>query len=126
VPERDAVRLAMSIAGIDAEPLQEWTGASPADGFLRNLAYEAHEDVLLAYDAARFPGLTALPSERPDWILFGDDCSHIRVASVNNTPLEQTVGVDLIYLSAHRGRYFCPRSVQADEEGWPGPLVLPQ
>jgi len=97
VLERDAVRLAMSIAGVDAEPLQEWTGSSPADGFLPNLAYEAHEDVLLAYDAARFAGLTALPSERPDWILFGDGRNHIRVASVNNTPLEQTLGVDLIY-----------------------------
>lgn len=95
--ERDAARLAMSIAGVDTEPLEDWQPPTPPGGFLSGLAYQPHEDVLLAYDAARFPNWSALPSDRPDWLVFGDGRSHIRVGSVNNTSLENTLGVDLIY-----------------------------
>ncbi|GAA0905313.1 hypothetical protein [Virgisporangium aurantiacum] len=95
--ERDAVRLALSIAGADTDALADWQPPTTPGGFLPGLGYEPHEDVLLAYDAARFPNWSVLPSDRPDWLVFGDGTSHIRVGSVNNTSLENTLGVDLIY-----------------------------
>lgn len=96
VMERDAVRLAMSIAGLDPSPLQEWNGLS-RNGFLASLAYSTPEDVLVSHDASRFPDWTAEPGGRPDWIAYGDGQNHMRIGNVNKTKLENTLGVDLIY-----------------------------
>lgn len=94
--ERDAARLALSIAGVDPGPLQEWGGPND-EGFLASLAYETPEDVLVSHDATRFPDWTARPGGRPDWISFSDGENHIRIGNVNKTKLENTLGVDLIY-----------------------------
>jgi len=99
VLERDAAHLALSIAGIDPGPLQEWAGID-TEGFLASLAprvYEAHEDALLHHDSTRLPDWQLLLGERPDWLTFTNGREHIRVGNVNLTPLENTLGVDLIY-----------------------------
>jgi hypothetical protein len=96
VLERDAVRAALSIAGLGVEPLQEWSGTNPR-GFLASLKYQPSEDVLVAHDAVRFPDWDVLPGGRPDWTVFSNGRSHMRVGNVNRTSLEHTLGVDLIY-----------------------------
>lgn len=96
VLERDAARLALSIAGVDSRPLQEWNGHDD-EGFLASLAYEAPEDVLVSHDATRFPDSDARPGGRPDWITFSSGQNVVTVGNVNKTKLENTLGVDLIY-----------------------------
>jgi len=94
--ERDAVRVALSIAGVNVNSLDEWERAGDS-GFLANLAYETPEDMLVPHDAARFPDWDALPGGRPDWIDFTNGKNHVRVGNVNHTKLENVLGVDLIY-----------------------------
>lgn len=96
VLERDAARLAMSIAGLDAANLNRVAGIS-AGGFLSSLAYETPEDAMVSHDAARFPEWITRPGGRPDWHTFTDGDSHLRIGNVNKTKLENVLGVDLIY-----------------------------
>lgn len=93
--ERDAVRVALAIAGIE-DVDAEWMG-NPGEGYLAGLAYAPSEDALLAYDASRFPDWNILGGKRPDWAVFTDGRRHLRVGNVNRTPLEHVLGVDLIY-----------------------------
>lgn len=94
--ERDAAKLALSIAGLGDNGLQAWNGRNE-DGFLASLAYEPPEDALLAHDATRFPQWAARAGGRPDWITFTNGVHHMRIGNVNRTRLEHVLGVDLIY-----------------------------
>lgn len=94
--ERDAVQVALSIAGLRNQSAFEWHGDTDG-GFLSRIAYDTPEDLLVPHDASRFPGWEALPGGRPDWIDFSDGESHIRIGNVNHTKLEMVLGVDLIY-----------------------------
>lgn len=94
--ERDAVHLALSVAGMPTDALRDWRGEQ-SEGFLAGLSYDTPEDVLLGHDAIRLPSWRALPSERPDWLIFTDGEQRIRIGNVNRTKLENVLGVDLIY-----------------------------
>lgn len=96
VLERDAARLAMSIAGLDTSKLTRVADIG-VGGFLSSLAYETPEDAMVSHDAARFPQWVARPGGRPDWHTFTDGDSHLRIGNVNKTRLENVLGVDLIY-----------------------------
>lgn len=96
--ERDAVKLALSIAGLSTDVLSEWSGPD-STGFLSALPQRrgALEDVVIAHDSARFSNWEALSGEMLDWINFSDGQQHVRVGNVNRTRLENVLGVDLIY-----------------------------
>jgi hypothetical protein len=94
--ERDAVHVALSIAGFDVDDAETWNG-DIAGGYLSRLAYEPREEVLSGYDASRFPDWSPMPSSRADWTIFTDGRHHMRVGNVNATKLERILGVDLIY-----------------------------
>jgi hypothetical protein len=96
VMERDAARLALSIAGIDTAGLNNLDQVT-TEGFLSSLAYETPEDAMVSHDAGRFPDWVARPGGRPDWHTFSDGDSHLRIGNVNKTKLENVLGVDLIY-----------------------------
>jgi len=75
------------------------TARCPA-GFLASLslpAYDVPEDVLIGHDSTRLPDWEPWPAERPDWLTFSNGREHIRIGNVNRTPLENTLGIDLIY-----------------------------
>ncbi len=93
--ERDAVRLALNIAGLDVDLDSDWVGEG--SNYLASLAYEPREDVMAAFDASRFPDFVPLPGGRPDWMTFTDGERHLRIANVDSTSLETRLGVDLIY-----------------------------
>jgi hypothetical protein len=102
--ERDAVHLALTIAGFDFDDTGRWD-ADAAGGYLARLAYPPREESLSGYDATRFPGWQPLPGSRPDWRLFTDGRHHLRVGNVNATPLERVLGVDLIYRHLGSGTF---------------------
>lgn len=94
--ERDAVRMALSIVGLEVDIDAGWNGLA-GNGYLDSLAYSPREEVLIAHDAVRFPGWQSLPGGDPDWIQFSDGARHLRIANVDATPLERRLGVDLLY-----------------------------
>lgn len=93
--ERDATHLALRIAGIDVDPDDSWNDT--ASTYLSSLAYAPRESALLAHDAVRFGEFELAGGERPDWQVFTDGQVSLRIANVDKTPLEETLGVDLIY-----------------------------
>lgn len=93
--ERDATHLALRIAGIDVDPDDLWTDA--ASSYLSSLAYAPRESALLGHDANRFGDFELSGGTRPDWQEFTDGQVTLRIANVDKTPLEETLGVDLIY-----------------------------
>jgi hypothetical protein len=94
--ERDAVHLALAIAGFDFDDSGRWD-ADAVGGYLDRLRYAPREQSLSGYDALRFPDWQSLPSSRPDWAEFTDGRHKLRVGNVNDGPLERRLGVDLIY-----------------------------
>jgi hypothetical protein len=93
--ERDATHLALRIAGIDADPDDWWNDT--ASTYLSSLAYSPRESALLEHDAIRFGDFELSGGTRPDWQEFTDGQVSLRIANVDKTPLEETLGVDLIY-----------------------------
>lgn len=93
--ERDATHLALRIAGIDVDPDDWWNDT--ATSYLSSLGYAARESALLGHDATRFGDFELSGGIRPDWLEFTDGQVSLRIANVDKTPLEETLGVDLIY-----------------------------
>jgi len=96
VLERDAVRLAFSIVGLNVDIGPGWTGLN-GNSYLDSLAYTPREEILIAHDAVRFPGWKAMPGSEPDWLRFSDGRRHLRIGNIDATPLERRLGVDLVY-----------------------------
>lgn len=96
--QRDAVRLALSIAGIESDVNldESWSGFA-GGSYLDNLSYEPRERALVNYDAVRFPDWQLQSGGDPDWLIFSDGEQHLRIGNVDSTPLEEVLGVDLIY-----------------------------
>lgn len=85
----------LRIAGIDVDPDDWWNDT--ASTYLSSLAYAPRESALLGHDATRFGDFELTGGTRPDWQEFTDWQVSLRVANVDKTPLEETLGVDLIY-----------------------------
>lgn len=94
--ERDAVKLALALAGFNLDDADR-LNVDAVGGYLARLEYQPREESLSGYDATRFPGWEPLPGTRTDWTEFTDGRHYVRVWNVNNTKLEHTLGVDLIY-----------------------------
>jgi hypothetical protein len=96
--ERDAYGLVLSIAGMErAEILSGWTD-NPRVPFLEGLAeFRVTEDNLIAHDAQVFGDWDRLRSSIIGITSFHKGGRELIVVNANRTPIEQTLGVDLLY-----------------------------
>jgi hypothetical protein len=103
--ERDAVRVALRIGGLDDRLLlQSWMEPSnPTMPFLAGLSDSPPEAALLDHDARTVPGLALLPGFRADIHMFQGAGRTLEVTNVNATAVEAALGTDLIYY-AHQTR----------------------
>ncbi|ODB75124.1 hypothetical protein DLJ60_22755 [Micromonospora chalcea] len=101
--ERDAVSLAIDLAGIAAPDDLLYT---PGDGLDSSTAFGAtfnplyvmdNEDDLLAEDLRRFDPHNQLQMRSASVARFTSDRFALTVMNVNRKPLEQALGVDLVY-----------------------------
>jgi hypothetical protein len=102
--ERDAVQLAVDLAGIS--PPEEMvrplgTGAS-SDTLALTSAFDDYfvtdiEDDLIAEDLRRFDPRGTLELRRASVARFQDDDFSLTIMNVNRKPLEKVLGVDLVY-----------------------------
>jgi hypothetical protein len=97
--ERDAVRVALRIGGLDDRLLlQSWMEpSSPTMPFLAGLSDSPPEAALLDHDARTVPGLALLPGFRADIHMFQGAGRTLEVTNVNATAVEAALGTDLIY-----------------------------
>jgi hypothetical protein len=98
--EKDAVGLAMSIAGLDRRPLVRWEAPESPRSFLEGLAeYRVSEDTAIAHDLLSLPGFEQIASGATGAAVFSDGRRRVTVVNVNRQPLERTLGVDLVYVN---------------------------
>lgn len=104
--EQDAVGLSLSLAGLDRDPLEQWTPPDEPAPFLAGLEHtELREDQLLINDMQVFGDWRRM---RANGLYSEFSDSHGRrltLLNVNRHPLETVLGVDLIYFS-HRHQAF--------------------
>lgn len=97
--ERDAVQLATRFAGVeDMRVLRTWVPSDDPAPFLANLeGATVREDTILQNDMNVFGDWERLDQYQTGAVLFGKGRHRLTVVNVNRTPLEETLGVDLIY-----------------------------
>lgn len=97
--EKDAISLAMRIAGIDTSILKEWlpskTDKAP---FLKGLSRASlREDSMIIHDNQKFGNWAPSDHDQSGAIRFHSNDNLVTIMNVNRTPIEKTLGVDLLY-----------------------------
>jgi hypothetical protein len=88
------------MAGIGREALGEWELTEQQPSFLAGLERRpVSENTLINHDISRFPGLLAAESWHVDWHVFNGSRRQLFVMNANMEPLEETLGVDVIYFN---------------------------
>jgi hypothetical protein len=96
--EKDAVGVALSVAGIDRSPLAAWQPVESAP-FVTGLTMgEIREDVMVIHDATRAPGWAKTDEPYIGVTQFSDHKGNaLTVMNVNRHKVEEITGVDLLY-----------------------------
>ena len=96
--ERDAVGLALTIAGMSRdEVMSDWDGDTEAP-FLRGLSeFRVYEDAAILHDTTVFGNWKGLASSVIGIARFEERGRHMTIVNANRTPIEKTLGCDLIY-----------------------------
>lgn len=97
--ERDAVGLAMDLASIPLrDTLPPVDASAPERGFLRNLENVVlREDAIVDHDATVFDGWDLGGRVSTGIARFVDGDHELVVMNANRTPIENVLGVDLVY-----------------------------
>jgi hypothetical protein len=97
--QKDALALCMSIAGIDREQLGKWEPpVDEPESFLDGLdEIRLREDAMVASDLNKIPGFNILHTKPFGAVVFQNEITRLTVAIANHLPLEQQLGVDLLY-----------------------------
>ncbi|WP_197041902.1 hypothetical protein [Sandarakinorhabdus oryzae] len=101
--QKESVAIAMSIAGIDKRQLADWQPPADMDAstsYLDGLdAFRAREDAMVIADLRRMPGFDQVREMTHGSAVFENDFSRLTVTIANHLPLEEQLGVDLIYFN---------------------------
>jgi hypothetical protein len=96
--EKDAVGLALDFQGIEREDLLGWSPDARPESFLRGLNQAVlREDQILNHDLGVFSDWDIVDRSAVGAVFFGRNGAEVTVVNVNRTPVEQTLGVDLVY-----------------------------
>ena len=99
--EKDAINLALRFAGIGTAQLKEWMPSKDKDvPFLQGLSeVRLREDTMINYDWQIFGNWRPMTKDKVGSITFENNThtDRITIMNVNRTPIEETLGVDLIY-----------------------------
>lgn len=96
--ERDGLGLLLDIAGVGRSTLRQWREVPAGVPFLNGMPETpALEDHLIAHDVERFGGWTNAATDDVAWRVFSDGRRRLFVMSANRTPVERTLGVDVVY-----------------------------
>lgn len=96
--EKDAVGLALDFTGMNRSPIQRWDGSTDS-GFLAGLqSLSLREDPIIQHDAGVFGDWDVLRGESVvGSTVFEQHGAKLTVLNVNRLPLEEALGVDLVY-----------------------------
>lgn len=118
--ERDGVGLLLEISGIERGTLRNWSTPQEDEPFLSGLPHAAAlEDAIITHDVDRFGDWVRLPDTRVDWRVFQDGPRKVLVMNANRTPVEHTLGVDVLYFNEARGSFVLVQYKKMRKEGHP-------
>jgi hypothetical protein len=107
--ERDAVNIALRIAGFDEQNILRWSvdRDQPVAPFLQGLGESVlREDTMVAHDHRVFGDWEIIREAQVGAVEFaGRGGKYLTIVNANRTPIEQTLGVDLIYYFADYESY---------------------
>lgn len=98
--QKEAIATALSIAGIDRDELLGWdlNTRGETSSFLDGLEQaRLREDPMVLNDLSQLPGYEAIRSTPFNSVVFENDQSKLTIVLANRLPLEEQLGVDLIY-----------------------------
>ncbi len=97
--EKDAVNLALRFANFDRAPIKSWVPTDTSAPFLRGLRnVSIPEDSMIIHDSSVFKGWERQKRDQLGTTTFTNEKGEvIQIWNVNRTPIERTLGVDLIY-----------------------------
>lgn len=98
--QKEAVATAMNIAGIDRKELLNWDidESEQPSSFLDGLSQvRLREDPMVISDSQVVPGFDAIRTTPFNSVVFENDRRKLTVLITNRQPLEEQLGVDLIY-----------------------------
>lgn len=102
--QEDAIRLAMAAFGIKGHPIPDQVvlkrGSSSGLGLVGTHLYE---DNVVRSDASSLPGFDAISSDVTGQAVFQKREERLVIYTANRLPLEEMLGVDLIYINETRG-----------------------
>jgi hypothetical protein len=120
VQERDATNVAFRIAGLDPELIAD-AEVPESDFHVPALAtiprVPAHEDHLIAHDAERFADWIGTEARHFATREFRKAGMRLFIANVNRRPLEETLGVDLIYHHVDRDSFILVQYKKMERNG---------
>lgn len=99
--QRDGTGLLLEIGGIGRESLRQVSGfVASQPSFLAGISDRSvSEESIISHDVSRFPGLAESLNAHVDWRMFEGSGRRMFVMNTNMEPLEQTLGVDVLYYS---------------------------
>lgn len=98
--QRDGVGLLLEIGGIGRESLREWAPPATRASFLAGMTQRSvSEETLINHDVRRFPGLVEALGAEVDWQVFEGNRRQMFVMNANMEPVENTLGVDVVYFN---------------------------
>jgi hypothetical protein len=96
--EGDAVALALDMAGFNRrDELAYWTGDAHAPFLAGVSSFSLLEDRMIDNDAHVFGDWELIAANAVGWAEFERDGDHLWTINVNRSPVERSLGVDLIY-----------------------------
>lgn len=101
--QKEAVLTALSIAGLDRDPVQEWVpSAETPVSFLEGLPVaRLREDPMVIHDMMNLPGFDLIKTLPYNAAIFESEATSERLTVIlaNRLPLEEQTGTDLIYFN---------------------------
>ncbi len=125
--ERDATNVVLRVGDVGPAPLLTWRppkDGGPVTPFLAGLARpqaaSVYEDRMIERDARVFGGWERLWGDVRGVARFGrPGREHLTVFNVNRTPVERTLGVDLVYYVERYGACLLVQYKRMEREGGP-------
>lgn len=105
--ERDGLGLLLDIADVGRQPvLHSWSLTRTDVPFLVGIPNRAElEDHLIAHDVERFSSWFSTATSQLPWRAFTSGNRRVFVMNANRTPVEHTLGVDVVYWNENEGSF---------------------
>jgi hypothetical protein len=100
--QKEAVATAISISGLDRDKLKGWdiSEGEEVTSFLDGLEQvRLREDPMVIHDLSNIPGYDLIRSTKFSSTVFKNNSTKLTVVLANRLPLEEQLGVDLIYFN---------------------------